>query len=175
MYNNLNDSTYISVVHLSIYKLNENEELPLVHVLSFCPTLGPQTQTLFSWIWKILKKNKTFFCSFSDHDSPEMASSSLTPGEPFIYNSFKNESGLNPAALSTYAHFEQTDNKLHKHTCKPVRNKNLNQPEFKALTSCRRNQDIIIKLADKYSASVIMDKQYCTDGVVRFLSNTDLL
>ena len=67
----------------------------------------------------------------------------------------------------------QNDNELLRHTNKPVRNKNLTQPEFKVLKPLRKNQDIIIKPAYNGSAIVIMEKQYYNDEGIRLLSNRD--
>ena len=51
--------------------------------------------------------------------------------------------------------------------------KNLTQLKFKELKSIKRNQDIIIKPADKGSEIVIMDKQYYINEGIRQLSNTN--
>ena len=47
----------------------------------------------------------------------------------------------------------------------PYHRNNLNDGEVKALKNIRQNSDIIIKSADKGSATVIMDKQnYINEG-----------
>ena len=119
-------------------------------------------------------KEKDFFCSSVTLTILKGTLFYPYPGEPFSYSSFKNKSSFNPTVtFQLESIFYQIDNELYKHTYKPVRIKILTQHEFKALKSPRRNQNIVIKLADKASAIVIMDKQYYIDEGIILLSSTD--
>ena len=106
-------------------------------------------------------------------DNSGKVTSSLTPRSTFYIWIFRNKSSFSAtASYRLESIFDQIDNELHRQTFKPVKKKNLIQLEFLALKYLRRNQDIIIKSADKASAIVIMDKQYYIDEGIRQLSNT---
>ena len=87
-------------------------------------------------------------------------------GIPSEHKSFKLKSAFNtvgPFQLETMFHSIEQD--LHRQKYREPRKKNLQKEGYKAIKSLWPNADIIIKLADKDSAIVILDKQsYINEG-----------
>ena len=87
-------------------------------------------------------------------------------GAPFEHKSLKLKSTFNPVGpfqLETMFYSEEQD--LHRIKYRPHKKKNLTKEEYQSIKSLRNHPDIIIKPADKGSATVILDKDnYIAEG-----------
>ena len=94
-------------------------------------------------------------------------------GAPFEHKSFKPKSSFNPVEpFQLESMFYSIEPDLYRQKYREPRKKNLTKEEYKAIRSLRNNKDIVIKLADKGSAIVILDKQSYTNEGQTQLHNT---
>ena len=104
-----------------------------------------------------------FFFSGSHQDPTERFTQS---GAPFEHKSFKLKSSFNPVGpFQLEPMFHSMEQDLHRQKYRETRNKNLAKEEYKAIKTLKKNENIIIKPANKGSAIVILDKQsYINEG-----------
>ena len=166
MFNKLNNSEYTNgVVNLSNYPLINTEITVLSKGLGFYPT--PWAPDIANIIQDLdAFKRKTRLQLFFSGPNQDPTEESIQSGGPFEHKSFKLKSSFNPVGpFQLESVFCSIEEDLHRLKYREPRTKNLTKDEYKVIKSLKNNQDIIIKLPDKGSAIVILDKQsYINEG-----------
>ena len=170
------------VVNLSSIPLSEEQRSVLSKGLSFCPTPGePDKGVLREDLDRIHRdlRRKAFSATTQskskviNRDSDSDSSESELSGEsfetlqpPFKHYKFKPKSNWNPVGPKVVEEFIfLNQEELRKEKVFAPHNKNLSKAEYRAIKELSNNTEIIIKLADKGGAVVILDKKdYLAEG-----------
>lgn len=150
------DPTFKTVINLSSTTLSPSQSKVLNRGLTFVPkpqiTLPP-----------ILSATEAFIRRLKIHDYFKFRGNPFRTKIPYIAKSTWNppEDKIDPKLVKVIQDFTQDIQSLHI----APENKNLPRDEFLALRQLKSNHSIIIKKADKGSATVIMDKDnYLREG-----------
>ena len=150
------------MVNISNARLSRDEISLLSKGLTFCPTPSRvdnfQVKQDFDEFYRRLRLKEYFY----DSDAIDMNSTSVNP--------FRKKSGWEPphnrdVALETYIKAVGKDIETTTHSIsKRHFVDNLTLEERKALFSLRSREDIVIKRADKGSATVVMSREDCHES-----------
>ena len=144
-----------AVVTLSNTTLTQDESQLLAKRLSFCP-ISRYINWSINWT-----EVRVDFNDFSRHETPRMLPRlSHTTSPPY-----------REPALDTFLDAVEKD--ILNITPRIIRN-NLTELERQAIATLKRRDDIIVKSADKRSATVIMDKNWYINECLRQLNDTAL-
>lgn len=164
---------YNLVVNLSNYDLSSDEHSVLAKGLKFCPT---PKQCDKGMLWQDLERfSRSTRLALLFHENENIGYTQSDPNEPFFHKDFKRKSTWNPPGphhleyvLSTIQEEIQTTPPASVHPYQ----RNLTPNQYKAISSLRKNTDIVIKEADKGSAVVVQNtSDYINEGL-RQLNDT---
>ena len=166
----------VTYVHnLSDYSLTDAEKSLLNKGLKFCPTPPrPDTGTIVRDVESFFRKASTYLF-FNHEDKKDHSNDTLTqsnshdessPLKPFQHKDLKLKSTWNAPVPPLLEHVKQlTISDIQNSKIEPTRNKNLSSDEFHSINTLFRNDDIVIKPADKGSGIVILNRDdYIKEG-----------
>ena len=144
-----------NIVNLSSYKLNQNEISVLDKGLKFVPTPVHNSKGILnSAVSKFSRQIKLKF-HFRNSNS-------------YFKRPFTPKSEWDPPETKIFPEILNTVNNINSEISElsiPKETKNISKQEYQAIQNLSKNQDIIIKPADKGSAVVILDKiDYVKEG-----------
>ena len=169
MENTINNTlTNNTVVNVSNVSLSEGEELLLSRGLSFCPRPSRIDQFRLKDDIKDFTRRLRLREFFHDPDEDN-----TTPIPPFRQKSKWTPPTNREPALENY--IVSVEREIHRQVDRgpPYRSTdNVTSLERKALSSLRKRSDIVIKPADKGSATVVMSRDDYLVRVMKHLNNT---